>query len=154
MKRSLVTGMSATGKTTLIRELAARGYKAINLDSDEWSEWVAVDYDGDPSSPDSPAGPGREWVWREDRVRDRDAEVLFVSGCAENNGTENDVRIAVIRKTEPHPGLSEEPSVIHSTVLPLTLGLVWGAHPGRQAPDDHGLTTATTSPPDNPRPAA
>ena len=58
MKRFLITGMSATGKSTLTRELAARGYKAVDLESDEWSEWVASDYDGDPSSPESPAGPG------------------------------------------------------------------------------------------------
>ncbi len=38
--------------------------------------------------------------------------------------------------------------------LPLTREIVWGAHPSRQVPENHGLTTATTSPPDNPRPAA
>ncbi len=39
MKRVLLTGMSGTGKSTPIHELAARGYKAIDTASDEWSEW-------------------------------------------------------------------------------------------------------------------
>jgi shikimate kinase len=84
----LLTGMSGADKSTLTEELAARGYKAVDLDTDEWSEWVAVEFSGDPTSPESPVQPGRDWVWREDRVRDllstEDADVLFVSGCAEN----------------------------------------------------------------------
>jgi dephospho-CoA kinase len=80
--------MSGTGKSTLIGELAARGYKAVDLDSDAWSEWVEVEFTGDPTSPVSPVEPGRDWVWREDRVQNllsiEDADVLFVSGCAQN----------------------------------------------------------------------
>ena len=80
--------MSGTGKSTLVRELVARGYKAVDLDSNEWSEWVEVEWVGDPTSPESPVEPGRDWIWREDRVQDllstEDADVLFVSGCAEN----------------------------------------------------------------------
>jgi GTPase SAR1 family protein len=53
VKRVLLTGMSGTGKSTLIGELVARGFKAVDLDEDGWSdvEWV-----GDPTSPDSPVG--------------------------------------------------------------------------------------------------
>lgn len=82
-KRVLVTGMSGTGKTAVINELARRGYRAVDLDSPIWSHWV-------DSSPDDPLTPGvgRDWVWREDRVRellsDCGEEFLFVSGCAEN----------------------------------------------------------------------
>lgn len=63
MKRVLLTGMSGTGKSTVIREFAASGYKAIDTDSDEWSEWVNVDSDrsGSPAEQDR--------VWREERIQ-------------------------------------------------------------------------------------
>jgi shikimate kinase len=84
MKRVLLTGMSGTGKSTLIQALAARGYKAIDTDSDEWCEWVSVS--GDPYVSGPTAHP--DWVWREDRIQHllsiEDAEVLFVSGCKSN----------------------------------------------------------------------
>jgi predicted ATPase len=38
MKRVLLTGMSGTGKLTLIQELSKHGYKAVDVDTDEWSE--------------------------------------------------------------------------------------------------------------------
>jgi dephospho-CoA kinase len=88
MKRILITGMSGTGKSTLISELSARGYNAVDLDAPAWSEWAEVDSVAAPESPDSTVEPGRDWVWREDRVRDllskEDSNVLFISGCAEN----------------------------------------------------------------------
>jgi dephospho-CoA kinase len=72
MKRILITGMSATGKSRLIRELIERGYQAVDLDHPAWSHHA----------------PDGEWVWREDRVRElldaEDGDVLFVSGCASN----------------------------------------------------------------------
>lgn len=72
VKRVLLTGMSGTGKSTLITALAARGFKAVDMDEPEWSEY----------------GPDGDWVWREDRMQDllstRDVDILFVSGCAEN----------------------------------------------------------------------
>ena len=77
--------MSGTGKSTLIGELSARGYSAVDVDSGEWSKWVSVAGDG-------PEGPNadRDWVWREDRVQrllaTEDSDVLFVSGCASNQG--------------------------------------------------------------------
>ncbi len=37
MKCVLLTGMSGTGKSTVIEELAARGYKAVDADADGWS---------------------------------------------------------------------------------------------------------------------
>src|ERR1700732_4607101 len=76
MKRVLITGLSGTGKSSLISELASRGYKAIDTDwNPEWEK-----------PPDSPEGSG--WLWREDRIRalleTEDAEILFVSACVEN----------------------------------------------------------------------
>lgn len=75
--------MSGTGKSAVIREIAARGYPAYDLDTPEWSHWVEVD----ASDALTPAA-GKDWQWREDRVRalltaPRDGQ-LFISGCAEN----------------------------------------------------------------------
>ena len=70
MKRVLLTGMSATGKTSVVRELVARGYKAVDTD-DGWCDLL----------PD-----GRQ-QWREEAIGDlldtEDADVLFVAGCEE-----------------------------------------------------------------------
>ena len=71
MKRVLLTGMSGTGKSSVIQALSARGFKAVDTD-DGWCE---------------PSPDGRQ-RWREDaigRLLDtEDAEVLFVAGCEEN----------------------------------------------------------------------
>jgi shikimate kinase len=81
--------MSGTGKSTVIGELAARGYKAVDADCDEYSEWV--ESTGDFGDIVSPVEADRDWVWREDRIQDllstEDADVLFLSGCAENMRT-------------------------------------------------------------------
>lgn len=81
VRRILLTGMSGTGKSTLISELAVRGYKAVDVDDERWSEWLDV-IDG------SGVRGELDWVWREDRIQrllsTEDADVLFVSGCAPN----------------------------------------------------------------------
>lgn len=88
MVRILLTGVSGTGKSTVITELTRLGYKAVDLDCDEFSEWIEVVNDVDEYG--SSVEPGRDWVWREDRVRTLlDAPgsgILFVSGCAANMG--------------------------------------------------------------------
>lgn len=63
--------MSGTGKSSVIRVLAASGYKAVDTD-DGWCE---------------PLPDGRQ-QWREDAIAallaSEDADVLFVAGCEEN----------------------------------------------------------------------
>jgi dephospho-CoA kinase len=89
MKRFLLTGMSGTGKSSVIAELAARGYRAVDIDDPAWSRFDATG----------------EWVWREDRVEAlllaEDAEVLFVSGCASNQGKFYPLFDAVILLSAP-----------------------------------------------------
>jgi dephospho-CoA kinase len=71
VKRVLVTGMSGTGKSSVVGELAARGFKAVDTD-DGWSE---------------PLPDGRQ-RWRENAIQallaTEDTDVLFVAGCEEN----------------------------------------------------------------------
>jgi shikimate kinase len=71
VKRVLLTGMSGTGKSSVVRELVARGYKAVDTD-DGWCDVL-------------PDGRQR---WREDAIgqllETEDASVLFVAGCEEN----------------------------------------------------------------------
>ncbi|WP_232662424.1 AAA family ATPase [Pseudonocardia sp. TRM90224] len=70
----LITGMSGTGKSTVLEELARRGHRVVDTDSDTWCEWVTDD-DGEP-----------DWVWRTEAM----AELLatdggvFVAGCKTN----------------------------------------------------------------------
>lgn len=47
VRRILITGMSAVGKSSVVEELCWRGHKAIDLDSPEWSEYGHADQESD-----------------------------------------------------------------------------------------------------------
>ncbi len=85
MKRVLLTGMSGVGKSSVIEELAARGYRAVDTDYDGYSHLVNV-----PEDELTGHEPGQDWVWREGRIQELldadDADVLFVSGTSPNQG--------------------------------------------------------------------
>jgi hypothetical protein len=85
----LITGISGTGKSTVTQELARLGYMAVDADCDTYSKWVDA-----PNTPDlgsSPVLPGRDWVWREDKIREllqgTQRVNLILSGCAANMGS-------------------------------------------------------------------
>ncbi len=72
----LVTGISGTGKSAALTELARRGHRVVDTDYGDWTE-------------DAPTEAGdAERLWREDRMtalldEHRD-DSLFVSGCVSN----------------------------------------------------------------------
>jgi broad-specificity NMP kinase len=72
MSRVLLTGMSGTGKSSVIAELKRRGFAAIDMDEPGWS---VRDDEG-------------HQLWCEERLREvlaaEHAGPVFVSGCAEN----------------------------------------------------------------------
>jgi dephospho-CoA kinase len=78
MPKILVTGMSGTGKSTALAELASRGHRVVDTDSDQWSHWVTLP-DGE-----------RDWIWREPEMAalldGHHDGALFVSGCKSNQG--------------------------------------------------------------------
>ena len=75
----LVTGMSGTGKSAVLAELARRGHRVVETDRDDWCEEVASD-----------DGTGTEPLWREDRMTALLAEhaggTLVVAGTVPNQG--------------------------------------------------------------------
>ena len=80
MRRVLITGMSGTGKSSVIKALSDHGYRAIDTG---WNrDWEI------PPGPDHPDADGPGWIWREERISDllaiEDRDVLFVSACVPN----------------------------------------------------------------------
>jgi dephospho-CoA kinase len=76
--KALITGMSGTGKSTVLQLLSRRGHTTVDTDSDIFSHWVTL--------PDG----STDWVWREPVITDllqapRTGH-LFVAGCKTNQG--------------------------------------------------------------------
>jgi len=96
MTAVLVTGMSGTGKSTVLAELARRGHRVVDTDDDGWSEDV-------PAA----GGSGSEQLWREERIAallsdGRDGPI-FVSGCVANQGGFYPRFAAVVLLSVPEP---------------------------------------------------
>jgi adenylate kinase family enzyme len=94
MTRVLITGMSGTGKSTALAELARRGHRVVDTDLPAWSIEVAW-----------PDGSGAEQLWREDAMDALLAQHvtgwLFVAGCAWNQGSFYDRFDAVVLLSVP-----------------------------------------------------
>jgi len=67
--------MSGTGKSTVLVELAKRGFQVVETDVAPWSEWSETD---------------GGYVWREDLIAELlsrdDGATLYVSGTVSNQG--------------------------------------------------------------------
>lgn len=74
MRKVLVTGMSGTGKSSVLQELARRGFRVVDTDEPGWSEWAA---EGD-----------RRWLVEpmDELLAEGGDGTLFVSGCVSNQG--------------------------------------------------------------------
>lgn len=90
MTHILITGMSGTGKTSVLEELTRRGYRTVETDVGGWSVWH-----------DAESG----WLWDEARMAALlagESDVpLFVSGCVANQGRFYDRFDAVVLLSAP-----------------------------------------------------
>ena len=89
-RKILVTGMSGTGKSTALAELAERGFRVVDTDEGGWTEWSVAE-DG--------------YVWREERIAGLLAQVepspLYVSGTVSNHGRFHSEFDAVVLLSAP-----------------------------------------------------
>jgi shikimate kinase len=76
MRRILVTGISGTGKTSVLMELGERGFDVVDTDLGGWTMWSDAE-DG--------------YVWHEKRItellRREGGGTLYVSGTVSNQGS-------------------------------------------------------------------
>lgn len=98
MSTVLVTGMSGTGKSSALVELARRGFRTVDTDEPGWREYrrypVALD--------EAHLG---EWLWVEDKIVELlDAAAsrsLFVQGCVRNQASFYDRFDAIVLLSAP-----------------------------------------------------
>lgn len=98
MSKVLVTGLSGTGKSSALAELARRGFRAVDTDDPGWREYRRY------PSPSDAAHQG-EWLWVEEKIVDLlgsdDGPSLFVQGCVRNQGKFYDRFDAVVLLSAP-----------------------------------------------------
>jgi len=98
MKRILLTGMSGTGKSTLLRELDALGYTTVDTDFDDWCVWAEAD-------------DGPELVWDVERIHALLTEThesdLFICGTVSNQGKFYPLFDHVVLLSAPTPVIVE-----------------------------------------------
>jgi shikimate kinase len=90
MRRILVTGMSGTGKSSALERLRLLGFRAVDTDEGNWTEWS----DGEGG-----------YVWREELIAELLAgdggPTLYVSGTVSNQGRFYDRFDAVVLLSAP-----------------------------------------------------
>jgi shikimate kinase len=81
MSKTLITGMSGTGKSSALAELARRGYRVVDTDDPGWREYREYAEFSDEVH-------RGEWLWVEERITELldsdDGRSLFVQGCVRN----------------------------------------------------------------------
>jgi shikimate kinase len=90
MRRILVTGMSGAGKSSALERLRLQGFRAVDTDEGDWTEW-------------SEAEGG--YVWREELMAEllagHEGPSLYVSGTVSNQGRFYDRFDAVVLLSAP-----------------------------------------------------
>jgi RNase adaptor protein for sRNA GlmZ degradation len=90
MRRILVTGMSGTGKSSALDRLRLMGFRTVDTDEGEWTEWSEAD---------------GGYVWREEQIAELLAgeagRSLFISGTVSNQGRFYDRFDAVVLLSAP-----------------------------------------------------
>ena len=93
-----MTGMSGTGKSSALAELARRGYRVVDTDDPGWSEYRAY------LEPSDELHLG-EWLWVEEKITELldsdDGRSLFVEGCVWNQSKFCDRFDAVVLLSAP-----------------------------------------------------
>jgi broad-specificity NMP kinase len=90
MRRILVTGMSGTGKSSALERLRLKGFRTVDTDEGDWTEWSEAD---------------GGYVWREEQMAEllagEEGPSLFISGTVSNQGRFYDRFDAVVLLSAP-----------------------------------------------------